>query len=189
MPIFRSRVQGDLLALVLLAEQSEFSLTDLARRVGAALSTVQREASRLVAAGVFDSRRVGNVRFVRANPRSPAFGPLRDLVERYFGVPVVVEQEFRELPGIDELYIFGSWAARAAGQPGAAPNDIDVLVIGSPDRDDAYEAALRVERRVGSQVNVTIRSAGSWARKEDGFLRQVASSSLVPIIQSARETR
>lgn len=47
MPIFRSRLQGELLAAVLLADDGEFSLTGLADRLGAAISTVQREASRL----------------------------------------------------------------------------------------------------------------------------------------------
>lgn len=182
MPIFRSRLQGDLLATVLLAEDSEFSLTELAHRLDAALSTVHREAERLEAAGVVASRRVGNVRFVRANRSSPAYPPLRELVERYFGVPVIVGDEFSDVEGIDELYIFGSWAARAQGVAGQEPNDIDVLVIGRPDRDAAYESALRAERRLGKPVNVTIRSAEAWSRKEDGFLQHVATSSLIPVI-------
>ena len=41
---------------------------------------------------------------------------------------------------------------------------------------------LRVERRVGKPVNVTIRSTEAWAKRVDGFLRHVAAGSLVPII-------
>jgi DNA-binding transcriptional ArsR family regulator len=187
MPIFRSRVQGELLAAVLLTGDAEFSLTELAQRIGAALSTVHREATRLEAAGVLTSRRVGNVRFVRANQNSPAYAPLRDLVERYFGVPVVIAEEFGELDGIDELSIFGSWAARANGLAGPEPNDIDVLVIGQPDRDATYESALRVERRVGKPVNVTIRTPETWARKADGFLQHIAASNLIPIISTSED--
>lgn len=187
MPIFRSQVQGELLAATLLAGDAEFSLTELARRIGAALSTVHREATRLETAGVLTSRRVGNVRFLRANPNSPAYGPLRELVERYFGVPVVITEEFADVDNIDELYIFGSWAARAQGLPGPEPNDIDVLVIGQPDRDATYESALRVERRVGKPVNVTIRTPEAWARKADGFVQHVAASSLVPIITAQED--
>lgn len=190
MPIFRSRLQGELLAAVLLSDEAEFSLTELAHRLGAALSTVHREAGRLEAAGVLTSRRVGNVRFVRANRRSPAYAPLRELVERYFGVPIIVGEEFGRVDGIDELYIFGSWADRARGREGPEPNDIDVLAIGQPDRDAAYESALRVERKIGKPVNVTIRSAEAWSGKEDGFLQHVAAGTLIPIITAEeRETR
>ena len=149
-----------------------------------ALSTVQREVSRLEAAGVVVSRRVGNVRQVQANRRSPAYAPLRELVERYFGVPVVLDEEFRGVDGIEELYIFGSWADRAKGMPGPEPNDIDVLAVGRPDRDAVYESALRAERRVGKPVNVTIRSTEAWARRVDGFVRHVAGGSLVPILRT-----
>ena len=181
MPIFRSQLQGELLAAVLLSDD-EYSLTDLAHRLSAALSTVHREAQRLERAGVIRSRRVGNVRFVRANRRSPAYAPLRELVERYFGVPVIIGEEFKGVDGIDQLYIFGSWADRFRGVEGPEPQDVDLLAIGKPDRDDAYESALRVERRIDKPVNVTIRSTEAWSRKEDGFLQHVASGSLIPII-------
>lgn len=112
---------------------------------------------------------------------SPAYAPLRQLVERYFGVPVVAE-EFESVDGIDELHIFGSWAERASGVDGPEPNDIDVLVIGEPDRDVAYASALRAERRLGKPLNVTIRSTEAWSRKQDGFLQHVAAGTLIPII-------
>src|SRR5262245_12898646 len=141
MPVFRSRLQGELLAVVLLAPGDEQSLTDLAQRLGAALSTVQREVSRLEQAGVLRSRHVGNVRLVTAESNSPAYEPLRDLAERYFGAPAVIADEFATVTDVDELYIFGSWAARLLGIAGPAPADVDVLAVGSPDRDDAYAAA------------------------------------------------
>ena len=46
-------------------------------------------------------------------------------------------------------------------------------------------AALRVERRVGKPVNVTIRTPEAWARRTDGFLQHVAASDLAPIISCA----
>lgn len=49
--------------MVLLSDD-EYSLTELAHRRSAAPSTVHREAQRLEAAGVIQSRRVGNVRLV-----------------------------------------------------------------------------------------------------------------------------
>ena len=53
----------------------------------------------------------------------------------------VVHEDEERLPGIDALYLFGSWAARYSGVEGQAPGDVDVLVVGHPDRDDVYDAA------------------------------------------------
>jgi DNA-binding IclR family transcriptional regulator len=47
LPIFRSRLQADILAMLLLQPDQELSLTDLAARFDAPLSTVHGEVQRL----------------------------------------------------------------------------------------------------------------------------------------------
>ena len=139
-----------------------------------------REVSRAEDAGVVVSRRVGNTRLVRALP-SPITEPLTELLLRSFGPPQVIAEEFAPVGGIDGLYIYGSWAARYAGVPGRAPADLDVLVIGRPDRDELDDAAQRACRRLGREVNVTIRSPEWWRNGSDGFHTEVTSRPLVPI--------
>ena len=79
------------------------------------------------------------------------------------------------------MHIFGSWTARYAGEIGSAPNDVDVLVIGDPDRDEVYEAADRAERRLHRPVQVTFRSADEWANRDDPFIATVRSRPLVAL--------
>lgn len=70
--------------------------------------------------------------------------------------------------GIDAAYVFGSWAARLHGVAGKRPvNDIDVLVLGEPDRAELYEALSSVEGRLGRPVNAVIRDA-EWLRDGSG---------------------
>lgn len=184
LPIFRSRLQGELLALTLLAPSREESLTDLAGRLAADVATVQREVSRLERAGILKTRRVGNTRLASADVDSPVHRPLAELVLRSFGPRHVVAEEIANVAGVQEAYIFGSWAARYEGQEGPVPADLDVLVVGDPDRNEVYEAALRAERRLGREVNVTIRSNAAWASARDGFVQQVRSSPLVRLGES-----
>jgi predicted nucleotidyltransferase len=181
LPIFRSRLQGELLAAILLDPERSESLTDLARGLEADVGTIQREVSRFERAGILQTRRVGNTRLVRANTASPIYRPLAELVLKAFGPAQVVAEEFAKIRGTKEIYIFGSWAARYQGEEGPTPADVDVLVIGSPDRDDVYQAALRSESRLGREVNTTIRSKASWRSARDGFIRQVRSSPIVPV--------
>jgi DNA-binding transcriptional ArsR family regulator len=180
LPLLRSALQGEVLALILLNPEQEWSLTDLATRVGSSVSTAQREVSRAEDAGVVVSRRVGNTRLVRALP-SPITEPLTELLLRSFGPPQVIAEEFASVGGIDGLYVYGSWAARYAGSPGRAPVDLDVLVIGRPDRDELDDAAQRASRRLGRELNVTIRSLEWWRNGTDGFHTEVTSRPLVPI--------
>ena len=51
LPLLRSRLQAEVLTLVLLNPQQEWSLTGLASRTGASVSSVQREITRAEQAG------------------------------------------------------------------------------------------------------------------------------------------
>jgi predicted nucleotidyltransferase len=180
LPLLRSRLQAELLTLVLLTPGREWSLTELADRAGSSLSSAQREMARAEQAGVVASRRLGNTRLVTAAD-SPLTGALTELLLRSFGPRQVVAEELSGLAGIESAFLFGSWAARYAGQPGRAPADIDVLVIGDPDRDELDEAASRASSRLGREVNVTIRSARWWRGGGDGFHAEVTGRPLVSV--------
>ncbi|MEZ5259880.1 MAG: nucleotidyltransferase domain-containing protein [Ilumatobacteraceae bacterium] len=98
-----------------------------------------------------------------------------------FGPPVVIVEEFGSVERIEHIYLYGSWAARHARQAGPPLNDIDVLVVGQPDRDDIYDAAQRAQQRLAREVNVTLRTARAWSTADDGRSRQVKASPLLEV--------
>lgn len=181
LPLLRSRLQAELLTLVLLSPGRERSLTELADRAGCSLSSAQREMARAEEAGVVSTRRLGNTRLVSAVD-SPLTRPLTELLMRSFGPRQVVAEELADVPGTEAAFLFGSWAARYEGEPGRAPADIDVLVIGDPDRDELDEAAQRAGARLAREVNVTIRSPRWWREGGDGFHSDVTKRPLVPVL-------
>lgn len=182
MATFRSQAQGEILARVLLASD-QLTISDLARALDLPFATVQREVARLVEAGILRDHRVGRARQLSANTESPAYRPLRDLVMVAFGPRQVVLDEFARAVGLTALYIFGSWAARYQGEPGPEPGDIDVLVVGDVDRDDAYDAADRAARRLGREVNLTVVSTARWAAAEQPFLAELRRRPMVALIE------
>ena len=187
LPILRSRLQAELLTLVLLSPGREWTLTELAGRVGSSVATAQREVARAEQTGVLTSRRLGNTRLVTA-AASPLTEPLTELLLRSFGPRQIVGEEIADLPGIERAYLFGSWAARYTGQPGRAPADIDVLIIGTPDLDDLDDAAQRATARLAREVNLTIRSPTWWHDSTDGFHTEVTTRPLITLLEPDRST-
>ena len=181
LPVFRSRLQGELLALVLGTPLSEWTAEELSQRTGHPRHTVANELRRLEEAGVFTTRMIGRSKLVRANVENPYYEPLSQLALMSFGPPQIIREEFATINHVEQLFIFGSWAARYTGVRGPVPHDVDVLVIGTPDRDDVYEAARRAQERLGREVNPTIRKPHQWHGAQDGFARQLRSSPLVEI--------
>ena len=181
-PILRSDTQGRILARVLADPGEGHSLSDLAAWADTSLPTVSREIGRAEMAGVVTTQKDGQVRRVRARTDHPLYDSLRKIVLGTYGPPVVVAEEFAELAGADAVVLFGSWAARYAGRPGRAPKDIDVLVIGDADRDDADDAAERVECRVGVPVHATVRTRSQWESEDESFIVEVKSRPLMRVL-------
>jgi len=180
-PLFRSDVQGKLLAALFVDPSNEYSISDLACRVGTSEPTASREIDRAETAWIVSSRRVGKTRLVRADTSNPLYRPYSEIVLATYGAPEVVRQEFSRIRGIAHLFLFGSFAARYMGEEGPAPKDLDVLIVGTPSRNEVYEASERAEKRVGIPVNTTIRSEEEWQTSSDSFLRQLRSSAVVSI--------
>jgi predicted nucleotidyltransferase len=170
-----------MLMWLLLHPDQEFSVSDLAGRLGVPLSTLHREVVRLDNAGLISSRTLGRSRLVRANTEHPAASALTQLLEVTFGPKAVIPEEFK-LPGVEQVLIFGSWAARYAGEVGPPPHDIDVLVIGAVDRADLYEAADRAQSRLGIEVNPVVRTPRQWDNPADPLVAQIKASPFTVVL-------
>ena len=176
LPILRSQQQGEILALLLGDPDLELSLTEIAARTGAPHPSVYREIQRAEQAGLVTSRKIGNTRLVRANTASPYYSGLAEILTRAFGVPAVLAEALRDVNGITAAYIYGSWAARHEGQPGQRPvGDIDVLILGEPDRDQLYAALSTAEERLARPVQATIRDR-DWLESGSGAFHDTVTS-------------
>jgi predicted nucleotidyltransferase len=182
LPIFRSRLQADILAALLLQPDQEHSLTDLATRLSAPLSTVHGEVQRLADAGLLMRREAGRSVMVRADPGNRLTAPLTELLLLSWGASQVVAEEFTDLPGAEQVLIFGSWAARYHQHPGKPPHDLDVLVVGRPRREDVYDAADRVQQRLGLPVNPVVRTPETWLKKDEPLVRQIRSAPFIEVL-------
>src|SRR5258708_9545382 len=121
LPVFRSRLQADILAALLLNPDRSYSMTDLAKRFGAPLSTVHDEAQRLTEAGLLNRHDAGRSAMLQANARNRITKPLTELLLLSWGPQHVVAEEFTNLPRAEQVLIFGSWTARYHQQPGPPP--------------------------------------------------------------------
>jgi len=167
----------------MLHPDQEFSVSDLAARLGVPLSTLHREVVRLDEADLISSRALGRNRLLRANTDHPAAPALTQLLEVTFGPRAVIGEEFA-IEGAEQVIIFGSWAARYAGEAGPPPHDIDVLVIGKVDRADLYDAADRAHARLGIEVNPVVRSPQQWEEPADPLVAQIMASAFTVVLDT-----
>jgi len=183
LPLLRSQIQGDLLALLYLHPDIEYSLTEAAHQIGGSVKTVHTEANRLVRAGFVGERRRGNIRLIRAVTDSLVSRPLTDLLAVTYGPLPVLTDLLSTVNGIQLAFIYGSWAARYLGEPGAVPNDVDVLVVVTADLDELDRVARRAQDRLRRPVDVRRVRPAAWESSDpaDRFLRSVRDRPLLKL--------
>ncbi len=187
LPILRSPVAGDLLALLYLHPEDEYSLSEAASAIGASLNAVHYETTKLSDGGLIRTRKRGNLRLIRAVTDSLLSRPLTDLLAVTYGPLPVLTDLIAGVEGISEAYIYGSWAARYRGIAGSEPADIDVLVVGAPDVDELDEVAEKAQAKLRRPVNIRRIRPEIWnaSNPADPFIRSVKSRPLVTIVGTA----
>jgi predicted nucleotidyltransferase len=150
---------------------------------------VQREVERAELAALVESRRMGRQRLVKAGPSQIAIR-LANLLLWSYGPKYVIAEEFAGIKGIDRLFIFGSWAARYHGVDGYPPQDIDVLVIGTPEFSDIADASHYASNKLQIDVNPKIMPHTWWENKPgSGFRQEIDRRPIVEIeVRSAKSS-
>lgn len=182
LPLFRSDGQARLLTHVFLSYgRPDAPLAELARELELDPGGVAREATRLEQAGLIRSVRVGRQRHLRPNTDSPFYEPLRDLLARAYGPPRLIGRALAQLEGVERALIYGSWAARYHNQPGPPPNDIDVLVVGTPQRRALTRVARDLTEQLGLEVDPHVVFPADYEQGSSGFLRTIKQGPLVEL--------
>jgi len=171
LPLFRSPEQERLLAELFVFAHEPLALSELARRTGTSVGGVHKEVERLERAGLVLSKTAGRSRLVEPDPSSPVYLELRGLLTKSMGPEPLLRDALSAIDGIQEAFIFGSWA----DPDQMAPQDIDLMVIGDPELGQLYDSVSSVEAEVGRPINVVVRSGDEWASADGAFERAVKS--------------
>jgi DNA-binding transcriptional ArsR family regulator len=174
-PIFRSDQQMRILAALFERRGVELSVSEVAHVTGVAVATASREVERLEEHGIVRSRNVGRSRFVSANWDLPWADALATILAHTAGLPARLAEVLREVRGVRQAFVYGSWAARHAGEAGPAPRDIDLLVVGDA-RLDALRKALRgLEHELSLEVNPVVVTEDEWSESASPLLAELRS--------------
>lgn len=117
--------------------------------------------------------------YFQAQTESPLYEPIRDIVRMTVGAPDVIRRSLAGLGGVDRAVIFGSYARGDM----RADSDVDLLVIGAPDRDDLTDRLEAAGREIGRPVNETVMTSSELAARRARGDRLVQSIEDGPTIQ------
>lgn len=187
LPIFRSEAQFRILGELFTRPGVELTVGQLAARIAVPHPSVSREVARLAAAGLLRTRREGNRTLVRAETHTPIATDLASLLGKLYGPVAAVRAVMERLEGIEEAWIFGSFAERWHGRAGPVPNDVDLLVVGEVEVDAVWSVTAELSRELGIEVNPVIRTSDEWAAERTGFAQAVREGPRIDVTPASHE--
>jgi len=187
--ILFGRTRQAILALTFLRPDESFYLREIVRRTGCGAGAVQRELRLLTESGIL--RRDRN-RFFQANPQSPVFEPLKQIVIRTVGLGERLRAALSDVEDrIATAFIFGSFARGEQHET----SDVDLMVVSKDYRLslDEITSVLRHEQaEIGREINPFVLTAVEWQNKwrsGNPFVRRVAGAEKVFLIGDADELK
>ena len=156
------RIRLGILAATCMHPGRWWYLSDLAKHLQVRPSSLQRELSSLVSAGVLLRRRDGNRVYFKPDPECPFLEELQGLMLKTMGLVDVLREELTPLsPRIMWAFVYGSIAR---GEE-ISSSDVDLMVIGDVGLASLTMPLQRAEKRLQHSVNPTVYTQAEVAKK------------------------
>ena len=166
--------QQRVLGLLFGQPDRSFYTSEVIRLVGGGSGAVQRELNRLAQSGLVKVTRIGNQKHYQANPDSPVFEELYNLVRKTVGLADPLRQALKPLEKrIRFAAVFGSVAKGNE----TADSDIDLLIVADDTTlEEIFHLLAPVEEELGRTINPTLYTPKEFNARKAGrnpFLTKV----------------
>ncbi len=170
--LFSSAVRADILALLLNSPDEKFYVREIATILGKNPSGVKRELDNLEKMGILVSERVANLKYFRANRKSPLFNELRSLITKSLGLPGALKSVLRA-SGVKIAFIYGNYVE------GQDSEDIDLLIIGG--LTSLNETLKKLEKEFSVRINLRQLSEADYEK-----YRRAMPEDLKPVFEAKK---
>ncbi|MDP3822956.1 MAG: nucleotidyltransferase domain-containing protein [Burkholderiales bacterium] len=171
--LFPASYRRRVLTLLLLHPERALHVREIARLTGTTAGTLNKELTKLHAAGLLDRERVGNQVRYTANRASPIFTELSAILRKTIGLADVLADALAPSASVISVaFVFGSMARATE----TARSDVDVMLIASMGFGDAVKLLYPAQAVLGREVNPVVFSVDEWRARlkaKDPFAREV----------------
>jgi len=183
-PVF-SPLRAQILASTLLQPGRQWYMLELARHIGVARSSLQRELVALVESEILISRQDGNRVYYRANPQCPILSELQSLLVKTVGYVESIRSALSTIvKKIDVAFIYGSFAQASE----LVDSDLDLLIIGEIGLMDIAPVLSSARKAIGREINPIVLSSAEAKKRcacDDHFFTSVLKSKKIFLVGDA----
>ncbi|HSF56081.1 MAG TPA: DeoR family transcriptional regulator [Algoriphagus sp.] len=151
--LITSKTRLRLLIKFFVNSQNHSHLRGLAEEFGESTNAIRKELNNLTHAGILVKHSDKNKIEYQANTRHPFYTNIRDIIRKYLGLDMLLEQILERMGDVDQVVLIGDIAR------GSDTGTIDVLVTGDSLNDDYFNhLTQRLEQLIDRKVIFTLAS-------------------------------
>ena len=145
---------------------------ELAGLLGLDPGNLSKELKLFEKEGLFQIEQKGRVKFYLLNPQYPLYNELKQIIFKTEGVEGSLRNLVNQFPGIKFAFIYGSYAKGEEKER----SDIDLMVVGSPERKQLTFEIRKLEDKLQREINFNLYTPEEFSKKrgeKGSFLAQV----------------
>jgi len=168
----RSKERRALFSLFFSNETREYYLRELERITGISVGNIRRELNKFTEDRLFLTHRKGNLLFYKLNLKHPYYKELKKIIMSEVGIQADIQSILNKIKNIELAFIFGSFASRKA----SSDSDIDIMIIGNPDRETLTNKIAGLEKKFDREINYQVMKRSVYDKKKldkNSFIFQI----------------
>ena len=169
--ISHSKIRRKIILLLIYNRDKTYYINEIARIVGTSSGTAQRELRRLSENDFVSISRKGNLVLYGINEANPLLKEIEGIIQKTIGIEEILKKAFKEIPGIEYAFIFGSYAKNLF----QSQSDIDLYIIGTAEEEDFEEEINGAEKMIQKEINYHLSDLNEFVRKskESHFHKEI----------------
>lgn len=145
----KSALTKELLAYFFINPHESLYVNEISRNLNLDKRNLVKKIKELENEGLLKSQIRGNLKFYSINTDYPLFKEYKSIVLKTVGIEADLKKVLREIPGIKDAYIYGSYAQGSI----KAHSDIDLLIIGSHDILALQRKLNIIQKKINREIN------------------------------------
>lgn len=177
----RSKITIKILNYYFLNKEKANYINELARMLDVDPGNLFRKLKELEREGLFSSELRGQQRYFFLNKKYPFLAEYKKMYESKFGLVEILKDKLKKIPGLQEAYIFGSFAKGNFQEE----SDIDLLLVGNHEYEKIGPMISLLEKRLKREINVVDFSKDEFLKRKkigDDFIKNVFLGKTVKIV-------
>ena len=179
--IKKSKLRRELLQLYFSHPEKRYYIRQLERIINQPAAYIRRELMRLEKEGLFSSEFQGKEKYFQLDQEYYLYKEIKSIINKTIGIEGMLKKILSKSSGIEEAYIFGSYAKDKL----SPESDIDILIIGSASVADTRGKIYKLQEKFGREFNIIDIDKKEFLKKlknKDDFLIEVMKGKKIKLV-------